>query len=376
MRPSAAAASDRRLFRPRPASANPDSTLAGWRKLQSEDASDGAAARDALFQSDPLCMQASEQCITCGATRTYAPKGKVLLPHCDYASEVTHECRRGVGADACGHAQALGGTMSERRLCAPLSALTAEQRRSNPFISFAPAASDADATGIARVASMSAPPPRITPMRVILHMQRRCRHRIIRRHQAACALQQCFRSRRTLRTAAATVLQRWVLSRTLFRSRRTLRATAATVLQRRVRSKRPLAFTTLADVTLPASRPNLKLDACSMRAVPGGYQRVAPLATASRTPAPSAWRPLSAGDLDPLLTLSNSRSPSRATSLAGSDPEFTFGEEDITGRCRKRQPPRLLRVLEERPHRADLGGRQAAPLPRELSMLLDTLHHS
>ena len=314
MRPSAAAASDRRLFRPRPASATPDSTLAGWRKLQSEDASVGAAARDALFQSDPLCMQAFEQCITCGATRTYAPKGKVLIPHCEYASEVTHECRRGVGADACGHAQALGGTVSERRLCAPLAAMTAEQRRSNPFISFTPAVSDTDATSVARVASMSAPPPRITPMRVVLHMQRQCRHRIIRRHQAACALQQCFRSRRMLR------------------------ATAAIVLQRRARSKRPPAFTALADVTLPTSRPNLKLDACSMRAVPGGYQRVASLATASRTPAPSAWRPLSAGDLDPLLTLSNSRSPSRAASLAGSDPEFTFGEEDITGDAESPNP--------------------------------------
>ena len=167
MRPSTATALDRRLFKPRPASVTPDTTLADWRKLQSENASDATAARDALFQSDPLCTQSSEQCITCGATRTYAPKGKVLLPFCEYASEVTHECRRGVGADACGHAQALGGTMSERRLCTPLAKLTAERRRSDPFISFTPAAPDGGAAVVAMVASLSTPPPRLTQMRVV-----------------------------------------------------------------------------------------------------------------------------------------------------------------------------------------------------------------
>ena len=133
--------------------------------------------------------------------------------------------------------------MSERRLCAPLAELTAEQRKSNPFIPFAPAAPDEGAAVVAMVASLPPPPPRLTRMRVVLHMQRRCRHRIIQRHCAARALQHCFRSRRLLR------------------------ATAATVLQRRARGQRPAAFAALADVTLPTSRSHLELDARSTGAV-------------------------------------------------------------------------------------------------------------
>ena len=200
---------DRHLFKPRSISVSATSriSLADWRKQQ-DAASDGpAAVRDASFRSDLLCVQSSAQCATCGATRTYAPKGKVLPPFCDYASEVTHECRRGVGAEACGNVQALGGTISERRLCAPLTELTAEQRKSNPFIRFAPATQDAGPAVVAMVAPLLSPSPRLTLIDVVLHMQRQCRRGTIRRHRAVCAVQQCFRVRHARRTAAATVCQ-------------------------------------------------------------------------------------------------------------------------------------------------------------------------
>jgi hypothetical protein len=137
----------------------PRTSLADWRKLQDVAPDRAAASRGALFQSDPLCMQSSKQCTTCGATRTYAPKGKTLPPFCDYASEVTHECRRGVGADACGHAEALGGTISEKRLCAPLAELTAEQRKSNPFVQFTSAAPVTGTAVVATVAPLPLPSP-------------------------------------------------------------------------------------------------------------------------------------------------------------------------------------------------------------------------
>ena len=226
--------------------ATPRTSLADWRKQQDVAPDKAAASRDALFQSDQLCMQSSERCTTCGATRTYAPKGKTLPPFCDYASEATHECRRGVGADACDRTQALGGTISEKRLCAPLADLTVKQRKSNPFIQFTSAAPVTRTAVVAMVAPLPPPSPRLTLMCIVLHLQRQCRHRIIRRHSAACEVQQCCRLR---------------LAR---------RAAAATVLQRRARGQRTLACAALADVTLPTSRTHLVSGACSTTAVFGG----------------------------------------------------------------------------------------------------------
>jgi hypothetical protein len=110
MRSTSVAVLDRRLFKPRKSTTDRKATT------------DGAVPpRSVSPEDDPLFRQSSEQCTTCGATRTYAPKGKSLPPFCEYASEVTHECRRGVGATTCGLETALGGSMTEKRLCGPLS---------------------------------------------------------------------------------------------------------------------------------------------------------------------------------------------------------------------------------------------------------------
>ena len=239
--------------------------------------------------------------------RIVYPKGKTLPPFCDYAAEVTHECRRGVGADACGRAQALGGTISERRLRARLANLTAMQRKSNPFIQFTSAAPVTGTAVVAMVAPLPPPSPRLTLMDIVLHMQRQCRRRIIQRHRAACAVQQCYRLRHARRAAAATVLQQ------------------------RARGYRMLSCAALADATTHTSQAHLESDACSTTAVFGGRQPVASLSDSSSPLTPSTWRPLSAGDLGPPLTLSTSRPPSRAASQAGSDPGLTFDEKDITG---------------------------------------------
>ena len=42
---------------------------------------------------------------------------------------------------------------------------------------------------MAMVAPLPPPSPRLTLMCIVLHLQRQCRHRIIRRHSAACAVQ-------------------------------------------------------------------------------------------------------------------------------------------------------------------------------------------
>ena len=287
---------DRRLFKARPASApaTPRTSLADWRRLQGITPDEAAAARETEFQSDPLCMQSSKLCTTCGATRTYAPKGKTLPPFCDYAAEVTHECRRGVGADACGRAQALGGTISERRLCAPLADLTAMQRKSNPLIQFKSAAPVTGTAVVAMVAPLIPPPsPRLTLMDIVLHMQRQCRRRIIRRHRAACAVQQCCRLRHARRAAAATVLQQ------------------------RARGYRMLSCAALADATIPTSQAHLESDTCSTTAVFGGRQLVASLSDSSSPPTPSTWRPLSAGDLGPSLTVTLHLKASITSRLSG-----------------------------------------------------------
>ena len=96
------------------------------------------AARDATFLADPLCIQSSSTCSTCGAARKYAPKGKFQTPG-QYADEATHECRRGVGADSCGRAEAAGGNPLVKKWCNPEAIATALQRRTLPFIQFFPA---------------------------------------------------------------------------------------------------------------------------------------------------------------------------------------------------------------------------------------------
>ena len=54
--------------------------------------------KSAVFLADPLCVQTYAVCTTCGATRTYAPKGKLQKPN-EYADQPSVECRRGVGCD-------------------------------------------------------------------------------------------------------------------------------------------------------------------------------------------------------------------------------------------------------------------------------------
>ena len=157
------------------------------------------------------------------------------------------------------------------------------------------------------VATPPPPPPRLTLLDIVLHLQRQCRRRIIRRHRAASAVQQCCRLRHARRAAAAAVLQQ------------------------RVRGYRLLSCAALADANSPAFQAHLDSDAGSTTAVFGGRQTVASLANSSSSPAPSTWRPLSARNLGPSLTLSTSRPPSRPTSQAGSDCGLTFDEEDITG---------------------------------------------
>ena len=110
---------------------------------------------------------------------------------------------------------------------------------------------------------------------------------------------------------------------------------SATVLQRWIRRRRQSAapfYTTLADVALPSSRTPTESDTCSSRAVFGGRQHVAALSDTS------SWRLLVATDLGPSLTLSTSRSPSRATSQAGSDPDLTFDDGDISGDASEANP--------------------------------------
>ena len=81
-------------------------------------------------------------------------------------------------------------------------------------------------------------------------------------------------------------------------------AYSATALQRWVRSRKRNAipfFTTLADVAFPSSRGRTGSDTCSTRAAFGGRQHIAAVS-----------RPVIPADLGPSLTLSTSRSPSRA----------------------------------------------------------------
>ena len=221
------------------------------------------------------------------------------MPFCEYASEVTHECRRGVGAATCGREQALGGSLPEGRLCASLADLGAGHRRLNPFIQFASATPEAGASVVAAVSPWNM--PRLTSMHVVIHVQRQYRRRIIYRNGAATHIQRSFRLRCALRSAAATILQR------------------------KVRSYGRLSYAALADVTLPSSRTGAEYDAGSTNGVFGGRQCVASLVDLERT------RKLNLADLDPSLTLSTSRSPSRSTSLVCSEPDLTFDEEDITG---------------------------------------------
>ena len=92
-------------------------------------------ARDATFLADPLCIQSSSTCSTCGASRTYAPKGKFQTPG-QYADEATPECRRGIGSDSCGRTEAAGNNPMLKTLCNPDAIAAALQRDALPFIQF------------------------------------------------------------------------------------------------------------------------------------------------------------------------------------------------------------------------------------------------
>ena len=280
-------------------------------RLGGATAAAAAAAAD-LELDDPLGKQSAECCTTCGATRTYAPKGKSLPPFCLYASEVTPECRRGVGATACEREKTLG--LYQGTLCVPLEEPPGQSPSAvgctDPFIRFVRASPGEIAARVAAITPWSQMPPRATPTQIVVHMQRQVRRRLVFRHGAARAIQVNFRLRQALilyaREAAATALQRWV------RSGR--------------RNAIPF-FTTLANVALPSSQACTESDTCSTRAAFGGRQHVA-----------AVWRPVVPADLGPSLTLSTSRSPSRATSVAGSEPDLTFDEEDISGKADEANP--------------------------------------
>ena len=303
------------------------------------------AARERVFLTDPLCVQTYAVCTTCGATRTYAPKGKLQRPN-EYADQPAAECRRGVGATCCDREEPAGGPLTRDLLCAPLNLAVALRQQVNPFIQFHAAAEDIPVAVVGAVSPLAAPQPlrnRVTPMRVVLHLQRECRRRLVLRHGAARALQTAFRTLLLTKYAAAMVLQRFM------RSRMMLPAVPS--------------FTTLGNVTLPRSQIRDESDTFSDTAVFGGRQpfaaqdsqilaepdtgsdatdvggrrRVA--ATADKR----GWQPLqrvvaslaNSAALD--VTLSTSRPPSCDASEAG--PDFlTFDEEDIAGDATKDNP--------------------------------------
>ena len=303
---------DRRLFKQQAKgeidlSATPSTAAAavtGRARLGGATAAAARAAAD-LELDDPLGKQSTECCTTCGATRTYAPKGKSLFPYCLYASEVTPECRRGVGATTCEREKTLG--LYHGTLCVPLEdpheRSPPASERADPFVRFTRESAGETGARVAAVTSRLRMPSRATPAQIVVHLQRRVRRRLVFRHGAARAIQMNFRLRRAVilcaREVAATTLQQWV---------RSMRRNATPF------------FATLADVALPSSRTHAESDTCSNRAAFGGRQHVA-----------AVWRPVVPADLGPSLTLSTSRSPSRAASLAGSEPDLTFDEEDISG---------------------------------------------
>ena len=219
-----------------------------------------AAAREAVYLADPLCVQTYAVCTTCGATRTYAPKGKLQKPQ-EYADQPTPECRRGVGAACCQREEPAGGPLTRDVLCAPLTLAVALRQQVNPFIQFHAAAEEIPVAVVGAISSLAAHQPlrnRVTPMRVVLHMQRECRCRVVLRHGAARALQTAFRTRLVAKTAAAMVLQRFG------RSMMILPAVPS--------------FTTLANMTLSRSQARVESDTCSDTAVFGGRQPFAALA--------------------------------------------------------------------------------------------------
>ena len=178
-------------------------------------------ARDATFLADPLCIQSSSTCSTCGASRTYAPKGKFQTPG-QYADEATPECRRGIGSDSCGRTEAAGNNPMLKTLCNPDAIAVALQRGALPFIQFfsagnTPPTKSADAT-TSVVAAMTTPiRTRLTPMRILLYLQRECRRRIVRKNYAARMIQSAHRLRVAARSTAAALVQtharrRWLSS--------------------------------------------------------------------------------------------------------------------------------------------------------------------
>ena len=279
----------RRLFAPQPqtkSAAAPRSPDLSEAELEAARTS-AAAAREAVFLADPLCVQTYAVCTTCGATRTYAPKGKLQKPH-EYADQPSPECRRGVGAVCCRLEEPAGGPLTRDVLCTPRTLAVALRQQVNPFIQFHAASDDVPVAvvgAVSSVATISAPLTarqplrnRVTPMRIVLHMQRQCRRRIVYRHGAARLLQDAFRVHLVRRTSAAMVVQRHWLN-AVGRPARSLQSAVASLAN------------------------HLSNNATLQKEV----------------------------------TLSTSCSPSCDVSEAGSD-DVTFDEEDITGDATKDNP--------------------------------------
>ena len=295
----------RRLFAPQPqtkSAAAPPSPDLSEAELEAARTL-AAAAREAVFLADPLCAQTYAVCTTCGATRTYAPKGKMQKPH-EYADQPSPECRRGVGAACCHLDEPAGGPLTRDVLCTPRTLAVALRQQVNPFIQFHAASDDVPVAVVSAIssvavvsASLTARQPlrnRVTPMRIVLHWQRKCRRRIVQRHGAARLLQDAFRVYLIRRTAAAMVVQRcW-----------------------RNAAGRPVSFL----------HPTKSLESSLSKPTPLGSV-VASLANHLSNNA----------TLQNEVTLSTSRSPSCDVSEAGSA-DVTFDEEDITGDATKNNP--------------------------------------
>ena len=79
-----------------------------------------------------------------------------------------------------------GGPLTSAKLCVPATLAIALRHQVNPFIQFHAADQDVPVSVVAAAAaSLSARQPlrnRVTPIRIVLHMQRQCRHRIVMKH--------------------------------------------------------------------------------------------------------------------------------------------------------------------------------------------------